>query len=141
MVHLSDYDISWLQQRQPQMLYNKDTRNWEGRFCFSLRYQNKEAITDDYYIRVDFSSNGELPLVYDAGGKIARQALLTGRKMIDMHLYSDGHLCMIHQNKLKEWYRGGFKLSKFVKHIETHLYWVSYVTKYGQEPWDAEPHG
>lgn len=141
MVLLSDYDICWLQQRQPQMQYSRDTGIWEGRFCFSLQYCNKETITDDYYIRVDFSCNEELPLVYDAGGKIARQALLAGRTITDMHLYPDGHLCMIHQNKLKEWYRRGFKLSKFVKHIETHLYWVSYVARYGQEPWNAEPHG
>ena len=123
MVHLSDYEISWLQHRQPKMQYNNETGIWEGLFCFSLQYQDKEVITDEYYIKVDFKSSGDLPFVFD------------------MHLYNDGHLCMIHHNKMKEWYRRGFKLSKFVKHIETHLYWVSYVTKYGQEPWKAEPHG
>lgn len=141
MVHLSDYEIGWLRHRQPQMQYNNETGIWEGLFCFSLQYQNKEVITDEYYIKVDFKSNGDLPLVYDEGRKIARQAILAGRSKLDMHLYNDGHLCMIHHNKMKEWYRRGFKLSKFVKHIETHLYWVSYVTKYGQEPWKAEPHG
>ena len=65
MVHLSDYEIGWLRHRQPQMQYNNETGIWEGLFCFSLQYQNKEVITDEYYIKVDFKSNGDLPLVYD----------------------------------------------------------------------------
>lgn len=139
---LSDYDINWLQQRQPLMRYSKNSQTWEGDFSFSLQYQNKEKITDTYRIKVDFSDiEANLPKVYDVGGKIKRSAILAGREIIDMHLYSDGHLCLIHPKKFKEWYRRGFKLRKFIQHIETHLYWISYVTKYGVEPWAAEPHG
>lgn len=140
---LSDFEVNWLRQRQPLMKYDKDTNTWEGTFAFSLRHKDKEEITDTYYIKVDFAhiDSATLPVVYDAGGKIKRSAILSGRNEIDMHLYPDGHLCLIRPDKFKQWYHGGFKLRKFIQHIETHLYWISYVTKYGEEPWEAEQHG
>ena len=38
-------------------------------------------------------------------------------------------------------YPNGFDLKEFMKHIQEHLYWISYFERYDKPPWKAQAHG
>lgn len=56
-------------------------------------------------------------------------------------LSQDGNLCLGIPPKIKECYSSGFNLLRLIHHIQEYLYWVSYVEKYGNEPWEPYAHG
>lgn len=138
---LTETERSWLKQNYPSLKYDSEYNRLIGEFRFSLQFRSLEPITDSYVVAIHFNSYENLPIVYELGGKIARTALIQGRTKPDMHIYGDNHLCLIRWDKLKEWYCNKFKIKTFMRHLESHLYWVSYVDRYGKEPWPAEKHG
>lgn len=138
---ITSKDIEWLKVNQPKLTFDHTNKTLSGVFEFSCKFANEEAITDSYQIEVHFLSPEKLPLVYETGGKIRKIAKMQEKPLEDLHQYQDNHLCLIRWDKMKDWYKNGFDFETFMRHLETHFYWISYVYRYNKEPWPADPHG
>lgn len=138
---ITDSDIIWLKVNYPTLTFYPEDNVLAGELAFSCRYMYHEEITDMYQILVKFNSREMLPEVYELSGKILRTSKIMSKSIRDLHQYEDGRLCLIRWDKLDYWYKNGFNIRDFMKHIQTHLYWTSYVDRYGVEPWPAERHG
>lgn len=141
MVNLTYHDISWLYTAQPSLTYIQGANILVGTFKFCAQYRHLEIITDSYDLVIKFNTNSVLPKVYETTGKIARMAKVMDKPLIDFHVNLDGSLCMIREDKVFSLYKRGFDIKLFVKHLMTHLYWVSYYGTYCKAPWIAEEHG
>lgn len=138
---ISNLDIVWLKVNYPRLTFYPKDNILAGELTFSCEYADRENITDSYQILIMFNSRELLPEVYELSGKILRTSKIMGISVRDLHQYEDGRLCLIRWDKLDDWYKNGFNIQDFMRHIESHLYWTSYVDRYGVEPWSAEKHG
>lgn len=138
---INQFDIVWLKVNYPRLTFYPKDNVLAGILKFSCGYADHETITDSYHILIKFNSREMLPEVYELSGKILRTSKIMGKSIRDLHQYEDGRLCLIRWDKLADWYVNGFNVQDFMRHIETHLYWTSYVDRYGEEPWSAEKHG
>ena len=132
---VTNKDLEWLKVNQPGLTFNHSTKTLNGVFSFSCQFADKEVITDSYQIEVKFDSPERLPLVFEMGGRIRKTAKMQEKPLEDLHQYEDNHLCLIRWDKMKDWYKNGFDFKAFIRHLETHFYWLSYVYRYNNEPW------
>ena len=49
-------------------------------------------------------------------------------------------MCLIFPIKETEFYPNGFEFKRFMNHLETHLYWITFYDRYDKKPWEDEPH-
>lgn len=142
-ITLSESDLLHLKDEYPSLRCNSADNSISGEIFFDLTY-NKIRIKDQYTIKFDlFSALGSiLPKVYETDDKILS---IAKRKKIDksnLHLNNEeGELCIIIPPKEKEKYPNGFNLKEFLKHIEEHLYWVSFYDRFDKGPWKDQDHG
>lgn len=136
-------DIDWLRVNHPGLQYIPDANIIIGTFSFSAKFQDKETINDEFDIKIDLDSlkHERLPLVYETGCKIKRIAKIHNLPLDNFHQYQNGELCLIRPDKIDKWYKNGFDLKTFFKHLKTYFYWVCYKDRYGKEPWKGEKHG
>lgn len=138
---LKDEQIEWLGERFPNLFYDRMNNNILGTVEFSCQYKELESVSDKYEIRINLNLGNFLPAVYETGGKIKHIAKVKGKQLEDLHQYSDGRLCLIRSDEFFKWYPCGFDLRRLMENVITHLYWVSYFSLYGKEPWPSQPHG
>ena len=141
---LREDEIKWISDHYPGLRYDRVNQVLLGDFSFSAKYRDLEQITDRYDIVVYFGRMRAIdiiPDVYEISGKIQKFARLLNKPIIDLHCYSDVRLCMIRPDKKRSWYHNRFDIKTFMEHLTTHFYWVSYVARYGKEPWPGEKHG
>lgn len=145
VLKLTKDNIDYLNQYHPGLKYDETKNTVEGILCFKLKYDKiDEVIEDNYAIEIDLNLVSEegLPIVRETAGKILKIAQLKERHFSDFHLNNDnGEMCMIIPPKVKERYPNGFDLVELLKHIEEHLYWISYFAKYNKAPWPDYGHG
>lgn len=99
------------------------------------------SITDDFELLIKLHFGNTFPSVYETGGKIRRMAKMLNLPMSELHVNYDDTLCLIRPDKIKTYYPNGLNIKDFMRHLESHLYWVSYFYQYGMAPWEAEKHG
>lgn len=144
IIRLSERDKEFLRSKAPLLNYDPDKGFIVGTLSFDLRYEAlDETITDEYQIEIDLNnvSQSGVPVVRETGNRIVNIAKQKRMNPIDLHIGLDNTLCIIIPAKEKERYPNGFDLQELIKHIQEHLYWVSYYEKHDKAPWKAYGHG
>ena len=142
-ITLSDKDKAFLRNEYPSLGYDESKNTISGVLALNHTF-NEKRIRERYNIELSLVTKGEsiLPLVRETKGKILR---IAKRKKIDpaeLHLNNQkGELCLIIPPKEKKRYPNGFNLREFLRHVEEHLYWVSYFDRYEIPPWKEQAHG
>ena len=142
-LQISKEDVELLKANYPDLQYDKVENLVFGRMSFCRLYDGIK-ICCKYFIefKLEHGSISILPLVRETKGKILSIAKRKKIPRADMHLNTDdGVLCLIFPIKEKEYYPNGFELSRFMNHLEEHLYWVTFFERYDRKPWVDEPHG
>ncbi len=138
---LTDRELTWLTKRHPSLTYIPSANIIVGTFQVNAKYRDLAEITEDYEVLILLNYGNVFPRVYEISGKIKRMATILNLPMSELHVNHDNTLCMIRPDKIKYSYFKGLNIRDFMKHLETHLYWVSYFYQYGKAPWVAEKHG
>ena len=138
---LTDSEFNWLTKHHPGLTYIPSARMIAGRFKIHAQFNDMAPIIDDYEILVKFNWGNDFPTVYETGGKIKKMAKMLNLPLSELHVNSDETLCLIRPDKIRLHYPRGLNIKDFIKHLESHLYWVSYFFQYGKAPWKAEKHG
>ncbi|MDR1231997.1 MAG: hypothetical protein LBK61_11440 [Spirochaetaceae bacterium] len=146
ILKLSSQAIDMLQEMAPQLRYDGRSNIISGSISFDLRLEdnnNRITIKDTYQIEIDLNnvSRERIPVIKETSGRILGIAQRKGLAPADLHIGDDGAMCIINPIKIRERYPNGFDLAELIKHIQEHLYWVSYFEKYDKEPWEAYGHG
>jgi hypothetical protein len=144
IIKLSSQERDILQEKAPQLDYDEKSNIISGRLSFDLRLEdNGVTIKDTYQIEIDLNdvSQERIPVVRETTGRIFDIARRKGLAPVDLHIGNDGAMCIINPIKIRERYPNNFDLAGLIKHIQEHLYWVSYFEKYDKEPWKAYGHG
>lgn len=139
---LNEEDFELLSEKSPELTYNKLDNSISGILNLHRSYKEK-TIRGKYSIafKLEYGHGSILPKVRETKGKILSMAKRKMKSKADFHLNSDnGDLCLIFPIKEKEHYPNGFEFERFLNHIETHLYWITYYDRYNEKPWQDEPH-
>lgn len=140
ILNKKDYEL--LSEKYPELTYNKLDNSISGTFNFCRSYKEK-TISGKYSIefKLEYGHGSILPKVRETKGKILSMAKRKIKSEADFHLNSkNGDLCLILPIKEREHYPNGFEFERFLNHLETHLYWVTYYDRYNKKPWKDEPH-
>jgi hypothetical protein len=138
---LTDNELNWLIKNYPELTYMPSARIIAGRFVVHAQYKDMTPITEDYEVLIKLHHGDDFPTVYETRGKIKKMAKILNLPLSELHVNSDDTLCLIRPDKIKLHYPKGLNIKDFLKHLESHLYWVSYFYQYGKAPWEAEKHG
>ena len=144
VLKLNRQQIEFLSSNYPQLSYNHTKNVIVGILTFDLKYSDKEKIKDSYKIEINLNQVSKLgmPIVREIGNRILKIAQEKKLFFGDLHLNNlEGEMCLILPPKVKERYPNGFDLKELLKHIEEHLYWVSYFEKNNKKPWKEYGHG
>jgi hypothetical protein len=139
---LNKRDYELISENYPDLTYNKLDNSISGILSFYRSY-NDMPILGKYSIefKLEYGNGSILPKVRETEGKILSMAKRKMESKADFHLSSEnGDLCLIFPIKEKEHYPDGFEFMRFLNHLETHLYWVTYYDRYNEKPWKDEPH-
>ena len=140
ILNKKDYEL--LSENYPNLTYNKLDNSISGILSFQRSYKEK-LIHGKYSIvfKLEYGHGSILPKVRETKGKILSMAKRKMKSKADFHLNSEnGDLCLIFPIKEREHYPNGFEFERFLNHLETHLYWVTYYDRYNEKPWKDEPH-
>lgn len=135
-------DFELLSEKYPELTYNKLDNTISGTLNFQRSYKEK-TIRGKYSIefKLEYGHSSILPKVRETKGKILNMAKRKMKSIADFHLNSEnGDLCLIFPIKEREHYPYGFEFERFINHLETHLYWITYYDRYNEKPWRDEPH-
>lgn len=138
-----DEDLTFLKEHCPLLNYVEDKNIISGALVFDLTYNNVR-IREKFQIEISLTSNNDsiLPKVRETKGRILNVAKRKKIPAEDLHLNNhNGELCLIIPLKEKKRYPNGFELKEFIKHVEEHLYWVSFYERYEKPPWKEQAHG
>ena len=141
-IKLNEQDIIFLEENYPRLTYDQLNNTISGMLNFHRSYNDK-PIKGNYSIefKMENSHGSILPKVRETKGKILSMAKRKKKLKADFHLNSDnGDLCLIFPIKEKEHYPNGFEFKRFLNHLETHFYWITYYDRYNKKPWKDEPH-
>ncbi|KAA6324101.1 hypothetical protein EZS27_026529 [termite gut metagenome] len=144
IIKLSDNETSLLRESFPKLNYDVERNIINGILNFNLKYgETGETIIDEYYIEIDLNhvTPDGIPIIRETEGRILNVAKQRSISSFNLHSSPDGSMCIIIPPKVKERYPHGFDLKELMKHIQEHLYWISYYEKYDKEPWKAYGHG
>ncbi|UOY06571.1 hypothetical protein L0P88_21940 [Muricauda sp. SCSIO 64092] len=140
---ISNDDLLFIAETYPLLSYIKSKNVISGVLAFDLIY-NKIRIKDKYHIEIEMCSvpGSLLPMVRETKNRILKIAKRKRIPTADLHLNNDrGELCLIIPPKEKERYPNGFELKEFLRHVEEHLYWVSFYERYEKPAWKDQAHG
>lgn len=140
ILNKKDYEL--LSVNYPELIYNKLDNSISGILSFHRSYKEK-TIRGKYSIefKLEYGHGSILPKVRETKGKILSMAKRKMKSKADFHLNSEnGDLCLIFPIKEREHYPNGFEFERFLNHLETHLYWLTYYDRYNEKPWKDEPH-
>ena len=139
---LNKKDFDLLEEKYPDLIYIELNNAISGMLNFHRSYNDK-PIQGNYSIefKLECGHGSILPKVRETKGKILSMAKRKKKSKADFHLSSDnGDLCLIFPIKEKEYYPNGFEFERFLNHLETHFYWITYYDRYNKKPWEDEPH-
>jgi len=142
---LNKAEIELLTNEYPQLRYDVGKNAIEGILPFNLKFgPDGVVIIDQYVIEIDLNHVSEfgIPIIKETSNRIVEIAAKKGIPPIDLHLNNmNGSMCIIIPPKAKERYPNGFDLKELLRHIQEHLYWISYFEKYNKAPWKTYGHG
>lgn len=144
IINLTNENIDFLNHQYPSLIFNQEKNTINGVLFIDLNYDVLDVrIKDNYKIEIDLNKTCKqgIPVVREIDNRIIDIALAKKMSVLDLHLNSiNGEMCIIIPPKIKERYPNGFDLVEFLKHIEEHLYWISYFEKYDKKPWPDSGH-
>jgi 3-deoxy-D-manno-octulosonic acid (KDO) 8-phosphate synthase len=82
-----------------------------------------------------------MPAVREIGKRIRNIAIKKNIRLVDMHIDNNDEICLIIPPLIKEKYPNGFDIETLIKHIQEHLYYISFFDKNNREPWKSYGHG
>jgi len=135
-------DVQYLKENYKGLVYNRQAGTINGELSFDLKF-NGITIKDKYKIEILLSEKGlgNLPKVRETENRILNIALRKKLDYRDLHLINErGFLCLGIPPEIKERYLKGFELEEYLRHIEEHLYWVSFYEIYDKAPWKEHGH-
>lgn len=140
---LTMQEQEWLRAQHPKLFYFPGYGRIVGDFEFKASYNNV-AVKDSYQVRIELNETSffmPIPKVYVMDNRIERASKILKREMIDMHVFSDGSLCLIRPDKIQDYYpMNQVSLQSFIYHLTAYFYWQSFLETYGKEPWKGEAH-
>ena len=165
-IRLSDHDLNWVRQEQPELVYDAEGHLISGTLVFlelfdsddgllkpvspSTEQCSRMLIRDAFDIEIRFvyqpSSYNPWPIVVETGERIQKiMAEQVISNIADMHCYPgymENLCCLGFQIDT----RGRFQLSKFIRQLVIPFFYrVAYVERYGLEAsrrdlWKTYPH-
>lgn len=142
-IKLTEQEFSFLESEYPDLKLDKGENTISGVLALNCSFNNI-PIKGKYNIEFHLEINGDsiLPKVRETGVKILKMAKRKKLSTDDFHLNNmQGELCLIIPAREKQRYPNGFNLKEFLRHIEEHLYWISYFERYEEKPWKDQAHG
>lgn len=142
-IKLSPEDAEWLKAQYPKLKIDQIAQIISGEVDFTRSYEGYE-ISDSYTVKVLLKNSGGsiLPKVYEVSDKIADIAKRHEKKLIDLHINTDGSFCLAIQDKEHELFTDGFTIQEFMlKALEPFLFQMSYFDRQGKFPWGEYAHG
>ncbi|RLD60186.1 MAG: hypothetical protein DRJ01_10085 [Bacteroidetes bacterium] len=141
-IRLNELEINFLSESYKGLTYNETNNTISGILSFYRSYNGKK-VKGKYSIefKLEHGNNSILPKVRETKGKILSIAKRKKISRAEVHLNNEeGEMCLIFPVKETEFYPNGFEFKRFMNHIETHLYWVTFYDRYDKKPWKDEPH-
>lgn len=135
-------DIQYLNENYKSLFYDRQAGTINGELSFDLKF-NGIIIKVKYKIEILLSEKGlgNLPKVRETENRILNIALRKKLDYRDLHLINKrGFLCLGIPPEIKERYLKGFELEEYLRHIEEHLFWVSFYERYDKAPWQEHGH-
>jgi hypothetical protein len=137
-----------LSERYPRLLISdlKDRIVIRGTLDFNRTF-NKTRIQDAYSISLTLLKNGAPPTIHETGGRLqnifdTHRERLRLKKIIDLHVYSGGKLCIMAPQEWEVNTELRQSLPKlFDEYIEPYFYSQSFLVQNGKWPWPHLPHG
>ncbi len=153
-------DLLWLTTNYPS-LKQKTSNIIEGRLSFRmLRLNGKYVVNpgsdllartktkdylyifDTYNVRIEWKKDHTLPIVFETGGKLADVAKLLNKRLIDMHQFEDGALCLASPIELRRAFPDKVKLDILIENfVIPYLFAQSYFAKHKKWIWGDLSHG
>jgi hypothetical protein len=107
----------------------------------TINLNNGILIEDAYELLISYAQNSKI-VVREVAGRILQTKRKWRLSFADVHMYSDGSLCICPEPEEKLRLPNGFNIRDFFNHLLIpYLYYQSYLNKYGKEPWKSSSHG
>ena len=144
---ISQEDIIFLENHQPELIYDSLKNTLSGFLHFKAKFSEKE-IKDCYKIEIDFSKISPLPLVKEKGGRIQEIAQRKNKQIADLHVNAgeiEEGVCLCSRIRAFDYCRK-FKVSNsptssFIKElIIPFFYGLSYFNKFDKYPFGELEH-
>ncbi|PKQ67575.1 hypothetical protein BZG01_07525 [Labilibaculum manganireducens] len=142
-IKLTEEELSFLESKYPDLKFDIGENTISGVLALNCSYKNIPIKAKyDIEFHLEINCNSLLPKVRETSGKILKIAKRKKLISADFHVNNiKGELCLIIPAKEKQRYPNGFDLKEFLRHIEEHLYWISYFDRYEKKPWKDQAHG
>ena len=157
---IKDADLIWLKANYPGLIYFPEKNILHGCLWFKMVHYPARSISvidpnettniedgiliEDVY-ELEFCPDGvhSKVAVRETAGRILRtKDKWKFKELADVHMYSDGTLCLCPTPEEKIRLLNGFNIRDFIKRLVIpYLYYQSYLEKYGKEPWKSSSHG
>lgn len=157
---IKDIDLIWLEANYPGLIYFPEKNILHGCLWFKMVYYpasgmlviepNETTSTEDGILiedayELDFcldNIHSEVVVRETAGRILRTKEKWKFKELADVHMYSDGILCLCPKPEEKIRLPNGFNIRDFIKRLVIpYLYYQSYLEKYGKEPWKSSSHG
>ena len=156
---ITNADLDWLEIHYPGMIYIPASNILRGCLWFRMVYFPADGICeispksivdsvsgifieDAYELDVEFDDTQSWAIVKETAERIKWSAGKWGKVLADIHVYSDGSLCVCPKPEERLRFPNGFNIRDFFNNLLIpNLFYQSYFEKYGKEPWKGSSHG
>lgn len=163
LIKISKAERNWLKNNYPKLKFQKklfkpipkvvgnlefDMSYNKKNSSYSIHYDNKYIpedfrIKDSYQIEIILERNklSLLPKVKETGNRILKVAEKRELNHRDLHIDSNGSVCLCVRIEEKKYLPKGFNLKDFFHELLIpFFYWESYFEKFNKEPWEHYSH-
>lgn len=99
------------------------------------------TLEDVYELTIEIDASKKKVVVREIGGRIMRTKYRWKLSFADVHMYQDGSLCLCPEPEEKLLFYGDFSLrSFFYNYLIPNLYYQTYLSRFGNEPWKSSSH-
>lgn len=152
-------DLAWLAQSYPSLSHSADVIT--GRLRYSMLYDpsNKSCTinpspsdrlspgviyhADDYSVKLEWNQRRGYPVCYVSDNKIKAVAASRSMPLVDIHMYTNGALCVATPQELDLLVEAGFSLQSFIeRYLIPYLFLQTHFRKSDSVwVWEPESHG
>lgn len=151
-------DLAWLAQNYPSLSHSAGVIT--GRLRYSMLYDPSDKSctlnpspsdrlktgiiyhADDYSVEIEWDQRRGYPVCYVTDDKIKGVATSRGMPLVDIHMYTNGALCVATPQELDLSVEAGFSLQSFmVRYLIPYLFLQTHFRKNNEWVWEPESHG